>query len=533
MRTSSVNSVVKPSLAQRIAAMAQETDADAGLLYREYADFDKFVAQRFGRLDEAQQRVVLAAVRADETTHLGPVLEGSSRDPEVPLAIRVEALETLENLGYPVDSGYLEALRKGAEVARQLDAEVAPELDDAEMLTAPLDAAVRALPVPLAVDVARQAATGDLTRALAVLRTVRPQVETVDLPALVGGLAAVPLTGSAMMLQDILADSPPKALQKSVKKALHRLKSRGVIFGDSQAPRQVVLGNSGGQLKRCLASFIDATGDRMVLMIRTRPGGGYQVAYLVLNYGTGIRLAKALQASRRELPEMLESVQAEAPLIELEPAHCQRQIALVQQLNLATRTPVPEEFFMLRDIIGESDSMPETGAIYEALSAEELEMARAQDTHAGDLLKLPELAGWTLPESVVREYADALAEIDESKIVVSEAMKRERVDRVFESAMREVLGEGPRAVMRLRLEETAYYFLQTGRRVEAMWALGAAESLLNDNPERLRVNPFAGALLERSLESAKRTTGNRIVMPFSAPSEGTPSQPDNEPRLII
>jgi hypothetical protein len=99
--------------------------------------------------------------------------------------------------------------------------------------------------------------------------------------------------------------------------------------------------------------------------------------------------------------------------------------------------------------------------------------------------------------------------------------------------MREVLGEGPRAVMRLRLEETAYYFLQTGRRVEAMWALGAAESLLNDNPERLRVNPFAGALLERSLESAKRTTGNRIVMPFSAPSEGTPSQPDNEPRLII
>lgn len=528
-----MNSAVRPPLAQRLAAMAQEAHADAGLLRREHADFDRFVVQRFRRLDEAQQRLVLAALRAAEATHLAPDLEGWCRDSEVPLAVRLQALETVEALGCPVDADYLEVLRSAAALARQLDAEEAPELDDAEALSAPLDAALRALPVPVAVDVARQAAGSDLSRALAVLRTIRPQVEAEDLPALVDGLASVALTGSAMMLQDILADSPSKALQKSVKKALHRLKSRGVVFGDAQAPRQVVLGGSSGQLERCLASFIDATGDRMVVMIRNRPGGGYHVAYLVLNYGTGIREAVALQANRRELAEVLEAAQAEAPLIELEAAHCQRQINLIQQLNLATRTPVPEAFFNLRDIIGESESMPETGAIYEALSPQELEMARAQGSHADDLLELRELAGWTLPESVVREYADALAEIDESKIVVSPAMKRERVDGVFESARREALGEGPRAVMRLRLEETAFYLLQTGRRVEAMWALGAAESLLDDNPDRLRVNPFAGALLERSLEGARKNTGSRIVMPFSAPPAGAPAHLESEPRLII
>ena len=255
-----MNRVVKPSLAQRVAAMAQEANADAGLLRREYADFDKFVAQRFGRLDEARQRVVLAAVRADEANHLGPVLESSSRDPEVSLGIRIEALDTLAAVGHRVDPDYLEALRKAAEVARRLAAEEAPELDDAEMLGAPLDAEVRALPVPLAVDVARQAASDDLGRALAVLRTVRSQVEVLDLPVLVDGLASIPLTGSAMMLQEILADSPPKAIQKSARKALHRLKSLGVVFGDDQAPRQVFLGHSGGHLERCLASFIDAAG---------------------------------------------------------------------------------------------------------------------------------------------------------------------------------------------------------------------------------------------------------------------------------
>ena len=341
--------------------------------------------------------------------------------------MRFAALEVLEALCCPVDADYLDASRQAVELVRQLSVDEPPELSEDEMLTAPLDAVVRALPLPLAVDAARQIAQGDLTRGLAVLRTVRPNVEAADLPALVDGLAAIPLTGSAMMLMDILSDSPPKALQKTIKKALHRLKSGGVIFSDDQAPRQVVLGGAVSRLERCLASFIDGSGDRKILMIRTRPAGGYQIAYLVLNYGTGIRFAKALQVSRRELPELLESVQAQAPLIELEPAHCHRQIALVQQMNLATRTPVPEEFFMLRDLIGEPDAMPEAGAIYEALSPQELEMARAQNDHAEDLLELPELGGWTLPESVVQGYADALAEIDESKIVVSETMQRERV----------------------------------------------------------------------------------------------------------
>lgn len=528
-----MNSVVKSSLAQRTAALAEDGDADVQHLRREYADFDKFAAQRFGRLDEGQQRVVLAAVRADEAVDLAPLLERWSRASEVSLRVRVEALEVLEALGCPVDIDYFEALRQAAEVVRQLSAAEPPELNDDETLTAPLDDVVRALPLSLAVDVARQAALGDLVRGVAVLRTVRLQVEAADLPVLVDGLAAIPLTSSAMMLMDILADSPPKVLQKAIKKALHRLKSRGVIFNENQAPRQIMLGGAVSRLERCLASFIDGSGDRMILMIRTRPGGGYQIAYLVLNYGAGIRFAKALQMSRRELPEMLESVQAQAPLIDLAPAHCQRQIALVQQMNLAARTPVPEEFFMLRDLIGEPQMMPETSAIYEALSPAELEMARAQDAHVSDLLDLPELAGWTLPESVVQTYADALAEIDASKIVVSETMRQERIGRVFESAMQEVLGEESRAIMRLRLEEMAYYFLQTDRRPEALWALGTAESLLDDNPDRLRLNPFAGALLERSLEGAKKRPGNRIVMPFSTPSAGASPAPTDEPRLII
>jgi len=87
--------------------------------------------------------------------------------------------------------------------------------------------------------------------------------------------------------------------------------------------------------------------------------------------------------------------------------------------------------------------------------------------------------------------------------------------------------------MRLRLEEMAYYLLHTDRRREALWAVAAAQSLEDDNPQRLQRNPFAGALLERSLELAKaRPSSGRIILPFShLPGGGSGS--GGESRLIV
>jgi hypothetical protein len=65
------------------------------------------------------------------------------------------------------------------------------------------------------------------------------------------------------------------------------------------------------------------------------------------------------------------------------------------------------------------------------------------------------------------------------------------------------------------LEEMAYFLLQTERRREALWAMAAVQSLQETNPERLRHNPFAGALLERSIEGAKARPQRRIITPFS------------------
>ncbi len=124
---------------------------------------------------------------------------------------------------------------------------------------------------------------------------------------------------------------------------------------------------------------------------------------------------------------------------------------------------------------------------------------------------------------ILQKYADAIRDIEESQIVVSQAMRQERLNEVHAQAIEEALGEQSRRIMRLRLEEMAYYLWQTQRPREALWAVAAAQSLLEEQPHRLRNNPFAGALFERSLAIAKERPGSRIIMPSSR-LPGRPSQ---------
>jgi hypothetical protein len=539
-----MDTATKSPLAARIGALAEagidfssapdEARDTLHSLRQEYPELRKFLEHRFARLSAAQQQVILALLEAAPAPDLAPLLQQWSRSTALPLPTRARAIEAQEHGNGSVDTAYRNGLVHAARLLHQLRTAAPSPLDDNDALASPWSEELAQLPLDLRLDVARGLGVEHADLALAVLRAIRPAASGPDTGPFVEALANIPLTGSAMLLQELLEETTDKGLQKAIKKALHRLKVQGVTFAEVQPKRHTaVVGAVTHRLEKCLASFIDGAGERMFLLIRTKPMGGYNLAYLVINYGTGIRYALGLQASKRELPEILEKVEGPAPLIELDPSYCQYHIALAHQMNLETNTPVPEEFFALRDIIGESNTTFERAIIYSALSDADLEEAKTYDTYADKLLDLPEFAGWTLPASIIQKYGDALREIEQSQIVVSPAMQQERINEIHTRAMEEVLGERSRRLMRMRLEEMAYYLLRTDRHREALWAVAAAQSLEDDNPHRLRRNPFAGALLERSLDLAKaRPSSGRIILPFSH-LPGGESSGGGAQRLII
>jgi hypothetical protein len=518
-------SVAKPSLLDKLAEFAAtftsgevspaEAHAMLASLHRDFPEADKFISRKFHRLPEALQRTMLDLVQQAEVRSYASFLQECSGNSALSLTLRTRALQVLKHLDQPIDAPYHEALLQAAELLSQLRTTATP-LTEADELQPEWRDAVLNLPLSLALDVGQALIANHPTIALAVMRALLPIVDAKDCQALVEKVASIPLMDSVTTLQDLLVDTTDKPLQKTIKKALHRLRAQGLAGDDThKRSHSVVVGSVAHRLEQCLASFIDGAGDRVIWMIRTKPFGGYNIAYLVINYGTGIHMAMGLQASKRQLPELLARAQEQVRLIELDPVYCQYQVALAHQMNLETRTPVPEEFFALRDIIGESDSTFDRALIYSVLSDADLQEAAAYIDHAEDLLQVPEFAGWTLPAPVIQKYGDMLRDVEESQIVVSPALQQERLDEIYARASEEVLGQASRHLMRLRLEEMAYYLLRTERRREALWAVAAAQSMQEEDPTRQRHNRFIEALLERSLESAKERPTSRIIQPFS------------------
>src|SRR5262245_28852771 len=419
-----MDTVTKAPLASRIGALAEtsidfsstqeEARTTLHSLRQEYPELRKFLEHRFARLSEAQQQIVLALLEAAPEPDLVPLLQQWSRSAALSLPTRARALEVQEHASRPVDPAYRDGLVQAARLLHQLRTAEPSPLDENDALAPPWSEELAQLPLDLRLDVARELGVEHADLTLAVLHTIRPAADGREALPFVEALADIPLTGSALLLQEILGETTDKGLQKAIKKALHRLKVQGVTFAEVQPKRHTVIGAVAYRLEKCLASFIDGAGERMLLLIRTKSMGGYNLAYLVINYGIGIRYALGLQASKRELPDILEKVQSPAPLIELEPSYCQYQIALAHQMNLETNTPVPEEYFTLRDIIGECDTTFERAIIYSALSEADLEAAKTYDTYANEILNLPEFAGWTLPEPIIQKYGDALRKIEQS-----------------------------------------------------------------------------------------------------------------------
>ena len=545
VRNSHVSQQAPHSIATQIADLAAQAPAadlspveareQLDALRGDGQDLSAFLTRKGLRLPETQQRAVLHVLQVAEATDLVPVLQKWSQTQTVPLRTRLHSAAILSGWGVDIDLAQRNALQQAGATLDNLRTIDAPPLqeDGSGRLTDPLQGRVLALPLSLALDVARDLALDQPHHALAVLQTLRPMADNQDRLAIADGLAGIATAESAAVLQDMLGEASGKAAQKAIKKALHRLKAQGVHFEETTAGTSVVVGAASRRLEQCLASHIDADGNRVLLLIRTKAFGGYNIAYLMINYGQGIQHAMGLSITKRDLPELLEKTAGPLPLIELEPAYCQHQVALAHQMNLATGTPVPDEYFTLRDVIGEPEATYDQALIYSVLPENELEQIDVYESFVDDLLNLQEFTGWRLPDTVLQAYGDQLYDLEQSQIVVSEVAQRERISAVYEAATEEALSGESRHMMRIRLEEMAYYLLQTDHRREALWAVAAAKSLETDIPERLRRNRFVGALLERSLESVKQRPSRNIILPYSSSAPAAPREPQGEDRRII
>ncbi|MET0152771.1 MAG: hypothetical protein ABW298_09215 [Candidatus Binatia bacterium] len=287
-----------------------------------------------------------------------------------------------------------------------------------------------------------------------------------------------------------------KLLRREARRSLYRLKQKGIEPNPQAAPE--VPGPRpalGGPDAEGLLSFGDAAGDRLVWILKPRPGGGLLHLSTVVNEPAGLKEAVLAEVRRKSIRGLREELRARhgLRLIEVDWRYCD-WISAEGYERARQRGAVSESvarYPQLRLQLFAFASKP-FATVLRPSAAD----AGAQLPSSASLYEEPELQHWILGEEMLGPYLARYREIRNSPIVLDRPAQLARLEEIVQDALGELFaGEGA-ASWRRRLDETAFFFDATGRPAAAQRAAAVVAELGLRNTGR--GIPFCEELVRRS-----------------------------------
>lgn len=284
----------------------------------------------------------------------------------------------------------------------------------------------------------------------------------------------------------------PKPARKALRRALHRLRGRGVVVAEPPpAPLVAVLPKLEGALEGAFVSALDPTGARLAYLVEPNPAGGARIFEIVLDDERGILDFSAYSTARGPARRFLREIASRARFPALAvPSEALRALVARAAAAATTDRPLPRAFLEWRSRV----AAPAPGArtpgelAREALRAE---ASPAASRRAAELVESGEIGPWPPAEAVLRRAGERIQEAVRGRIIVSGAQQGERVDVALHEVLGEVFDAAGAERNAARLEEAAYLFWKQGREDDARACLGAARAL--------REGPASESALARAL----------------------------------
>jgi hypothetical protein len=305
-----------------------------------------------------------------------------------------------------------------------------------------------------------------------------------------------------------------RALRKTARRELHRLRSMGVETPQpSRAPDapSAVRGEAHLAVSEAWATDIDPTGARALWLIGERPLGGIWFAALLINDLLGVQDISLVDTTRKRFQrEFDQAKRGLGAWVSLPGEYALRLVREAVDLTHERDAGLPARYRAFRDVFGEAPGPPERALVYDTISTVELNFNPAWLDESARLLGEPEVAGWFVPvPSELQTRALDVARGSTSGILVPGHTPTEEVLHLLSDAAQQGLTPVVRRALRRRLEETAYVFLSSDRLSAARSAAAAARALDESgpfvSPER---QPFLHLLL---LAGVSRLMGSETV----------------------
>lgn len=302
------------------------------------------------------------------------------------------------------------------------------------------------------------------------------------------------------LLQSLDQPDKPKAVVKSARRALHRLKSQGIAVEKAAPPGPAAVPLVGGRrILRSLMSSVDGSGSQFFSILMSAPLSGMESVELVASDAEGIVDLTGVPTGKREYDTRIQEIREhDFSVIDAPASYVLFRVREYEAINRRQDKLPPSDYQIYRDLFHMPGPEYDQPLIYEELDVEAVRSDPSLPGRAGELFETRDLDGWFVPEEQIEPFGTQAMEAEESPIVLSDAAKEERFGRAFRAAAEEIFTPEVRARYKRRLEENAYVLLHTDRAELARVVLACALQLAPDGPPPPEIL-FVQEIIKRSI----------------------------------
>jgi hypothetical protein len=292
-----------------------------------------------------------------------------------------------------------------------------------------------------------------------------------------------------------------KKVQKTIRRSLYRLKSKGIPVEETDIERgPSILRPLQAEPPNGFGTGFDLHGERLLMLVIPHASRGWTVMHGVVSDTRGLINFVGEEMTRREFRDFFDRFREKIPftLVEMEAPYVGFLLFRAYRLTLERKGTPPQDYLRLKGEVERAKKEYGQPLIYSFLSLEEISGDERWVSRGGELLKDDLFAAWGIEEDRARPYTKAITEAQESKLFLSQDQKQARIQEVYLKALMEIFSDDVRSIFKHRLEETAYIFHQQGKEEEAKISVAVAMDLEKPlNP--ISPNPFLFQLVVRSL----------------------------------
>jgi hypothetical protein len=315
-----------------------------------------------------------------------------------------------------------------------------------------------------------------------------------------GELAAAwaELEAGSVVVAALDPEAFPKPARKALRRAFHRLRSRGVALPEREvAPSVAKLPQLEDDLGGAFLSVPDPSGAQLAVRVERNPAGGARILQGAFDWERGVLDFRVFEVNRSQARALLRDIAASARegFAPVAPALWARVLDRACEAQPADR-PAPAAFIEWRGRLVRESEVAE-------LPGDEARAALVPQEDSAALRELTEWIGegrvgpWPPSAAELEAFGRRVRETLESKLLVDDGQRRRQLDALLgDLAEERYRAERGDATAR-RLETLAYIFWKKEKLDEARIYLSGADAFKELSP---KLNPIARALLGKSLE---------------------------------